>query len=290
MNEKENGDRWWTQLFDRLNNLSYQEMFLTWIIAVSFFAVVYFVLSYIPGEGPAPLLGEAVDRILIALYYSVITATNPGYGDILPFGISRLFAALEAVAGLFIFAVFVTKLMSRRQDIALREVHRLTFENTFHNIRENLHTIRKDFDLAITDAESKREVSEDDYRRIAVAYEQCASILNELPVFYRAGGGFYTLDRRREDLMLEAVNRTLERVHHMLEAFLKIGIPWTNDNASVLKLRELLRVAYSCIGEWHRRSGNNNADAFEQVILSVKRIEAQLERAIADEKPAVNTK
>jgi hypothetical protein len=41
------------------------------------------------------------------LYYSVVTFTTLGYGDITPIGWSRLFAAFEAFTGSFTIALFV---------------------------------------------------------------------------------------------------------------------------------------------------------------------------------------
>jgi len=42
-----------------------------------------------------------------ALYFSVVTFTTLGYGDVLPIGISKLFAGIEALMGGFILALFV---------------------------------------------------------------------------------------------------------------------------------------------------------------------------------------
>jgi len=42
-----------------------------------------------------------------ALYFSVVTFTTLGYGDVLPVGISKLFAGIEALMGGFILALFV---------------------------------------------------------------------------------------------------------------------------------------------------------------------------------------
>ncbi len=42
-----------------------------------------------------------------SLYFSVVTFTTLGYGDILPIGITKLFAAIEAILGGFILAIFV---------------------------------------------------------------------------------------------------------------------------------------------------------------------------------------
>ena len=41
-------------------------------------------------------------------YFSVVTATTLGYGDLHPIGIGRVFASLEALFGMFMWAVFLT--------------------------------------------------------------------------------------------------------------------------------------------------------------------------------------
>lgn len=42
-----------------------------------------------------------------ALYFSVITFTSVGYGDIQPLGIARVFASIEALLGIFLISLFV---------------------------------------------------------------------------------------------------------------------------------------------------------------------------------------
>jgi hypothetical protein len=42
-----------------------------------------------------------------ALYFSVITFTSVGYGDIQPIGITRAFASIEALLGIFLISLFV---------------------------------------------------------------------------------------------------------------------------------------------------------------------------------------
>lgn len=50
---------------------------------------------------------EYISLFLSCLYYSVVTFTTLGYGDITPIGISRAIAAIEAFTGSFTIALFV---------------------------------------------------------------------------------------------------------------------------------------------------------------------------------------
>lgn len=52
-------------------------------------------------------VSENISDLLNSLYFSVVTFTTLGYGDILPLGISKLFAGIEALLGGFILALFV---------------------------------------------------------------------------------------------------------------------------------------------------------------------------------------
>lgn len=51
--------------------------------------------------------GENLSFFLSSLYFSVVTFTTLGYGDINPIGISRAIAAMEAFTGSFTIALFV---------------------------------------------------------------------------------------------------------------------------------------------------------------------------------------
>jgi voltage-gated potassium channel Kch len=52
-------------------------------------------------------VSENVMALLNSFYFSVVTFTTLGYGDITPVGISRLIAAVEAFTGSFSLALFV---------------------------------------------------------------------------------------------------------------------------------------------------------------------------------------
>ena len=136
---------------ERVTTMPYRTLFLLWAMLLLGFGLAYYTLSTLsPDNGLTDFKGASdMKQFLNSVYFSIITATTVGYGDIVPMGISKILAAGESVLGFFLFAVFVTKLVSFRQEIALHQIHKLTFEDVFYNTREGLFIIRKDFDAII---------------------------------------------------------------------------------------------------------------------------------------------
>lgn len=81
-------------------------------LVILLFSFIFFMtgLSYndemIMFSSSASYLENLMD-FLNSLYFSVVTFTTLGYGDILPLGISKFFAGVEALLGGFILALFV---------------------------------------------------------------------------------------------------------------------------------------------------------------------------------------
>ena len=61
--------------------------------------------------------------IFDALYFSVVTFTSLGYGDLSPIGIGRLIAAIVVISGLIFIALLVGKFASERQQTILLLLH-----------------------------------------------------------------------------------------------------------------------------------------------------------------------
>lgn len=80
--------------------------------AVIFLSTIAFYFCGISEQGQAiglqyPTQQGVLHDILTCIYYSVVTFTTLGYGDVVPIGFSRFFAAFEAFTGSFTLALFV---------------------------------------------------------------------------------------------------------------------------------------------------------------------------------------
>ncbi|MBM3231701.1 two pore domain potassium channel family protein [Candidatus Peregrinibacteria bacterium] len=268
-------------LMGKITHLPYSQMFLIWVGLTTTFALLYFALHiYAPSHGP--LLPEH-DTMWLQLgnsfYFSIITATTTGYGDIVPHGFSKALAGLQAIISFFVFGVFITKLVANRQEMEMERVFRLTSEDTFHNTREGLYIVRKDFDRLMEAAENGT-LAKEHWEDLATAYKQCESLLSQIPDFYDNEEHLYIIDQRREHLLQEAVHRTLHRINTMLDVFSEKSIEWTADFVSNASLISLVRVADTVLALWKDKSPYEGAEAFEDILGLNGSIRGKIEQTI----------
>lgn len=66
---------------------------------------------------------DSTPGLLDALYFSIVTISSLGYGDIRPEGLARLLAGSEVALGLAFFGIIVAKVSSVKQDYILRRLY-----------------------------------------------------------------------------------------------------------------------------------------------------------------------
>ena len=79
--------------------------------------------------------------LAVSIYFSFITATSVGFGDVVPIGGARVIAIIEGAGGLLLFGCIISKFVSRRQEELIEEIHRTTFEERLGRVRTNLHLV-----------------------------------------------------------------------------------------------------------------------------------------------------
>jgi len=144
--------RWDRSVLSLIHRRSALQLFLIWIGMILLSGVGYWLVALVSNYGLAEEgkpVGTGLKGFGTALYFSFVTATSIGYGDILPVGFARVVAVTEAISALLIFGAVVAKFVSHRQDELVSEIHRITFEERLDRVQTNLHMVISDM-LAIT--------------------------------------------------------------------------------------------------------------------------------------------
>jgi hypothetical protein len=134
-----------TRFVDALADRSVGTLFRLWLEIVVLCGILYWALLWIDASALAAGgggIGTGVRGLLSALYFSAVTATSVGYGDIVPTGAARVLAIAESIAGLILFGCVVSKFVSRRQEALIGEIHHIAFEDRLGRVRTNLLLVR----------------------------------------------------------------------------------------------------------------------------------------------------
>ncbi|HKN00254.1 MAG TPA: rhodanese-like domain-containing protein [Candidatus Binataceae bacterium] len=144
--------RWDNSVLDLIQKRSALQLFLIWIGTVLLCGVAYWLAALAGDHGLVEAgspVGVDLKGLASALYFSFVTATSVGYGDIVPVGIARAIAVAEAVTALLVFGAVVAKFVSHRQEELTSEIHRVTFEERLDRVQTNLHMVISEL-LSIT--------------------------------------------------------------------------------------------------------------------------------------------
>ena len=135
-----------SRFIDALADRSVSALFRLWLEIVLGCGVAYWVMAALSPRAALVANGvpvaTGVQGLLPALYFSAVTATSIGYGDIVPAGAARVLAVGEGIAGLILFGCVVSKFVSRRQEELIGQIHRIAFEDRLGRVRTNLLLVR----------------------------------------------------------------------------------------------------------------------------------------------------
>lgn len=134
----------WPAFVDLFESRSTADLAFFWFGTIVVCALAYWLMSELSMGGlreGGRSIGGGAGGFLTALYFSFVTATSVGFGDVVPVGAVRGLAIVEAVLGLLTFGAVVSKLVSRRQEQVVSEIHRIAFEDRLERVQTDLHSV-----------------------------------------------------------------------------------------------------------------------------------------------------
>jgi len=213
------------------DSLTFLKILIIWAAIIFIFGGIYY---YFSSQGSFLLdnsLGGRITNLLDAIYFSFITATTTGFGDIVPIGMFKFIATLEVIFGLLLLALVTSKLVSIKQDEILEEVYEISFNEKINRVRSSLLVFRQNISRLRTRIEEgtirKREIHD-----IYIQLSSLEDILRELITFISRQKESHfkkSLGHVNAELILNSVLMSFKKIVNLLDDFDEAGVKWRRE-------------------------------------------------------------
>jgi Ion channel len=236
--------------FDRLN---FGHIFLIWLGVIVIFGVIF----YYVGDGQSLLYSPShmpVTKFADHVYFSFVTATTTGFGDITPVGPYKIVAILEVVIALLLLAFVTSKLVMIKQDIILNEIYDISFKERITRLRSSLLLFRQNIDRLITKIEDDT-VTQREIEGLSLFITAFEETLREIIALFPARRGSYTknIEAVSRDLLTNSIIHSFEKLEEALTLLDTKQHTWKTSN--------IMRHVNTCI--------NYNKTLFKQLSTQI---------------------
>lgn len=135
-----------------IRKVDFDLIIIFYFLFITLFGSVFFLLSFTDAHGiyeNNAKINTDIAGYTDAIYFSFVTSTSLGYGDIRPLGVSRIFSVIEVVLSLFIFGIAISKIFSVKQERILSELYEFSFQERVTRIITGLYNFRAEIDSVI---------------------------------------------------------------------------------------------------------------------------------------------
>jgi len=205
-----------TQFTTWIDRISFRQLLLIWIGIIAIFGILYYFLSGTNATLYSTLSKSPVSHIFEAIYFSFITATSTGYGDIIPKGGFQIIVIFEVIAGLLLLALVTSKLVSLKQNLILNEIYEISLNEKINRIRSSLLLYRQQISRIARHLGNKRsyKVYFDD---VNISVHNLENVLQEILVMVRKKNLYVkNLDSVGAGLIMNSVVQSFKRTHRLI--------------------------------------------------------------------------
>ena len=142
---------------------------LGFVLTVTLFGSAYFLLTPL-GHGIGQNLKPLSDiTFFTGIYFSIVTISSLGYGDMHPVGFSKALICVEVLVGLAMIGIMIAKVTSRRLSYHVSRLfsfdvqkRREDFATQFDIVRDNLNAIMPKLAIVYRDVPNQTSSSSED--------------------------------------------------------------------------------------------------------------------------------
>jgi len=237
-----------TLVFERL---TLGRVISLWLMTVVVFSLAYYGLSYTANQHliyNGQSLGTDALGLGNAIYFSFVTATTIGYGDIAPAGIAKVLAIIEAIASITLFGVLIAKIVSIKQEEILEEIKEISIEEATNSAISESYLFRNSIASIKQEIESSKKP-----KKASQEFEHSLESLRHALIQFNNAkiSTENTTEARLKALMhislaSNSINFSLSRLVELLEAFNTKKIDWKKESTTptIAEAQRLLKTLY----------------------------------------------
>ena len=235
-----------------IEHATIKRIFLSWLCMVIVIGFIYFGSTFFD-ESAILYRGEPIRHnwkgLLDTIYFSFMTAAPAGYGDIIPTGLVRIVSIFEVVFGFVFISIFISKLVSAKQDITLEELYRISFDDKINRLRSALSLFRSDCAI-LSEKIMLGRFTRDDAKNIWVLLTSLDTLLADtLKLVNPKNHYLRQIDSLRLELLLNSIDLSLTKLITLLaNAQIKL-VHWktnTIEDRITSTLRQLQTLTEYC--------------------------------------------
>ncbi len=130
------------------------------VLAITVIILLGSTLIYMNQPWPGPKDTLINHNFLDCLYFSTVTFTSLGYGDMTPIGICRLVAGIEVFLGLFLVAILVGKVATERQNTWIQLIYTSINQDRLNSFKESIFELTAKFKTT-SDSNIEEDISKE---------------------------------------------------------------------------------------------------------------------------------
>lgn len=268
-----------------IDSLSFPKIFLIWILITIIFGCAYFFLS-----GPSTYLqvtqtGVAVNSFPQSVYFSFITATTTGFGDITPLGFFRVISIIEVVLGLLMIAVVTSKLVSLKQNVIIDELYELTFSERINRIRSSLLYSRQNINTIMHKVEDglirRREIES-----LYLSFISFQETLEEITLVFQKRSVkefIQDIDAVHAGILANSILHSLQRIQELITSLNNQYLSWQTKK-NIEYVGKIISLVNEVFSEISKRKVipidifNNLLDEKDILVQSIEQLEEKLKK------------
>jgi|GEM_PF-2197049 len=263
-----------------IDRVSIPQIVISWFTLIIVFALVYFAFTF----STTPLLNQGkpltndVSGFGNAIYFSFITATTIGYGDIVPQGIAKTFAIVEILISITLLGLLISKLVTQKQAEVLEEIQELGTEESVHAAITELYIFRndvKDIQEKLFTIKQKKNATElTDFEHSLTSLQSALKHLHLATPEHSFEEG--SQETMHSALMTNSLTSSLSKLVELLETFNTKKIAWKNESITTT-MNECTDMTHALIQQY-RALSNNASNMIGEKLEDLNNVTSALEK------------